>query len=873
MIGNIGVDNCLNSYLGGIEYFDKDKLYYILNHKKKFQKILSEQSEIDDGDTTDMLERVRKYFMMSLNQGQNGYITKTGHINVNYNNRHDAGRLFAENCMSLQNINHKIRHTIGSDYYVDIDMVNAHPVILEYICKELREKDPSFPECPYLSYYISERNKLFEKYADAGLNQNKIKKLILTIINGGKGIYRKVKKKKVNVCSSKSSSAGVDENWICKFNSEMERIRGSLRRKYVDRYERVRETERDKRGYGEDDDDDSTDRSDASDRAEEKKYNYEGKLISSLMCDGENAILTVIIKFFKSKGLINSLGRMDAVLCFDGLMINRRYWREDEEKEILSQCEDAITEQMNIKIQLKVKIMNKGLKLPSQISRRPNPNNDIFMYKDFLKDATDWEKLCKIKNEIVHFINKDTHFIRGDKPMIIKENIKYDAVDEYSPDSIDRVFKVGDGYSMEMANVKFHGSAVGKKDDGKEIKPADQSIDGYKLWITSEFRSDKSKIIFDPDYYYANKPTNDVYNLFNGLNVERDELEEIEPLSEDSPFFNHIKNLWCKGNMKSYNYVLNWFASIIKYPGRKLRSCIVLKSTERAGKGIIVDLIREIIGENYVFHPSTPKEILGDFNSGCRNKLLVFLDELVWGGDKEKAGTFKKLITEKYISVNEKFKAVYKVVNLMNIITATNESWAAPVGTTDTRWFCLLLDPYMATCSRAEKKRIVDEILGTDIKRLAKFFYERDISDWNSDDIVITDELREQRIQSMSPLNKWWFDALNAGFVERKDEKSYFGVSTVQQKHLYDSYIEYSQDRHMTIRSFNKTLKYLMGDVDILRPRVGRRQVKSVKLPIISIVQEIWRTKFADKDWEFEDPEVLVEDRDDDELVSDDESD
>lgn len=886
MIDNIGTDNCLNSYLGGVEYFDKDKLYYILNHKKKFQKILKEQSEVDDDDTTDMLERVRKYFMISLDQGQGGSTTKTGHINVNYNNRSNAGRLFANNCLSLQNINHKIRHTIAGEYYIDVDMVNAHPVILEYICKELNRKDKSFPKCPHLSYYNSERNLLFEKYDDEGFDRDKIKKLILTIINGGKGIYRKVKKKKVNVRVNLdiSSSTTKDENWICKFNAEMSNIRGSLRKKYIDRYERIRENERDKRGYGEDDSDsDSADESDADadgdspgciqerEEAEEKKYNYEGKTISSLMCDGENFILKVMVDFFKSKGLINSLGRMDAILCFDGIMINRRYWREDEEKEIIKQCEATISDKCDVQMMLKIKPMDKVLKLPKMISCRPNPNQDIFMYEEFLKSAATWENFCKIKYEIVQFINKDTYLIRGDKPMIIKENIKYDTIDEWSPDNIDRVFKIGDGYSMEMSNVKFRGSAVGKKDDGADIKSSDLNIDGYKLWITSKYRSDKSKIVFDPDYYYAGKPTNDVYNLFNGLNIERDILSyTIKPLDEDAPFFQHIKKIWCKGDMKAYNYVLNWFASIIKYPGRKLRSCIVLKSTERAGKGIIIDKIREIMGENYVFHPSSPKDILGDFNSGCRNKLLVFLDELVWGGDKERAGTFKKLTTEKYISINEKFKSVFTVKNLMNIIIASNESWVVPAGTTDTRWFCLLLDPYLATCSRTEKKRAVENILSTDIRRLAKFFYERDISDWDSDDIVITDELREQRIQSMSPMNKWWFDAQNSGYIENNDTKYYYAHdsseskagSIISLKKRFGSYIEYSGDRHMTFRSFNKAIRHLMGDVPIIKPRVNGVQIRSIKLPDLEVTRNIWREKFADADWEFEDPEVLNSDDD-----------
>lgn len=850
MIANIGIDNCLNAHVRGIEYFDKDKLSYILNHNDKYQAILKEQCE-DLNEQPDMLDLVRKYFMLSLDQGEDGYVTKTGHVNVDYNNRCNAGRLFASSiCPSLQYINHKIRHAIASEYYVDVDMVNAHPVILQYMCKKLNIK------CPHLSFYISERDKIFDLYNDQGFDRKSIKKLMITIINGGKGIYKKVKAKKI--------ATNDTDNWICKFAAEMLAIRNTLKTKYKDRYERIQENARDSRKDDPKPDDEDSDDEDA-DEIECRKYNYKGKLISSLMCDGESIILKCMIEFFKSKGLINTMGRMNAVLCFDGIMLNRRYWIDDEEKDMLDDCEEFITEKTGIEIRLKVKAMDKGLKLPKYVGKRPDPNDDIFIYGSHIRSLTKWVDVCKIKNEIVYFINKDTTYCHGAQPMIIKEMIKYNATNEMSPDSIDRVFKLCGGFKTDISNYLFNVTLPLAEIEKYNLKKGDLTIDGYSIWERSRYRNDIRTIVFDPKYFYDNKPTRNVYNLFNGLSVERDTLKNVEPLEETEPFFTHIKKYWCKNSTPTYEYIINWLTSTVQFPWKKLRSCLVLKSTERAGKGIIIDMMRKILGENYVFHPSSSKDILGDFNIGCRNKLLIFLDELTWGGDKEKAGAFKKLISEKTISVNEKFKSIFTVENLINVIVASNESWVIPAGTTDTRWMCVSLDSHLATCSRNEKKRMVDAVLGTDIRRLAKFFYTRNISGWNSDNIVITDELREQRIQSMSPLNKWWFDCLNNGYVDYENIKHYFGHAPEQGKYkpitlsrdeLYESYKKYSNDRHMTKRSFNKTTIELLGNIPVVRPRINGKQVRSIYMPLLSVLRAIWRHKYADADWEFDDPEM-----------------
>ena len=103
------------------ENFDQHKLNYILQNQNTFREKMRESCFDDNYNPFAILT---KYLIKS----RNGTITTTYHQN---NNR---GRFYANGSLSLQSVPREIRHTIATNY-IDIDMVNAHPVILLHLCK------------------------------------------------------------------------------------------------------------------------------------------------------------------------------------------------------------------------------------------------------------------------------------------------------------------------------------------------------------------------------------------------------------------------------------------------------------------------------------------------------------------------------------------------------------------------------------------------------------------------------------------------------------------------------------------------------------------------------------------------------------------
>ena len=84
--------------------------------------------------------------------------------------------------------------------------------------------------------------------------------------------------------------------------------------------------------------------------------------------------------------------------------------------------------------------------------------------------------------------------------------------------------------------------------------------------------------------------------------------------------------------------------------------------------------------------------LLGKFNAHLSSALVVFADEIVWGGNKREAGQLKGIITETRRMMEAKFKDPILVDNYARFIFATNDEWAVPTGPKERRYCVLKLD-------------------------------------------------------------------------------------------------------------------------------------------------------------------------------------
>lgn len=98
----------------------------------------------------------------------------------------DKGRLFALDSLSLQSLKKEIRHVLAKNYYHDIDMTNAQPVLILQYCEKRNIA------CEHLKNYVNNREEVLERVQKAHkINRDEAKLLILRLCYLGKYIIKK----------------------------------------------------------------------------------------------------------------------------------------------------------------------------------------------------------------------------------------------------------------------------------------------------------------------------------------------------------------------------------------------------------------------------------------------------------------------------------------------------------------------------------------------------------------------------------------------------------------------------------------------------------------------------------------------------------
>ena len=279
-----------------------------------------------------------------------------------------------------------------------------------------------------------------------------------------------------------------------------------------------------------------------------------------------------------------------------------------------------------------------------------------------------------------------------------------------------------------------------------------------------------SNIIFDPHPFRLH---DGCFNVFQGLYlkvqdcVETTEAQGIDYVQKVSPILNHIREVWCADNPRVYTYVIKWLAHAICRPWVKMGVALVLVGNEGCGKSLLINALGRIFGQYYLAI-SDMEDLLGRFSSLMVGKLLLFADEVVWGGCKSISGKLKALITEPQMRCEHKGFDTYMVDSFTNFILATNNHWAVPAGENARRWCALgCTSKYNGNVEyfRALHSCLYDDdMLG--LKCLVTYFFKDvDLNNFVAAEFPMTSLLRSQKEHSFDSLESWWDQILHRGYV------------------------------------------------------------------------------------------------------------
>lgn len=367
-----------------------------------------------------------------------------------------------------------------------------------------------------------------------------------------------------------------------------------------------------------------------------------------------------------------------------------------------------------------------------------NPYKTIYMENIKMNEDGEWSGSPNIQG-LIDYMNKEFIFVRETGEIIVIEKNKW-------------FLKKPTQFKELLLKYNFNNPAVKEK-----VKIAD-------VWFNHINRRQVLKIGFDP----TNNPEEDIFNIWKGMNISKSFADTFDE-NECKSLLDHILNVWCKGNETYYNYIMNWLAHLIQKPYIKMGVVICLRSTkEGAGKGVVMNLLRKIIGDNHYFQCNNLEQLTGSFNSIGEGKILINLDEAFWGKDKKKEGMLKNMITEDTKYINKKHQAQYSIEDYCNYIVSTNNDCFIPAVEGGRRFFAVELSNEYAGVSNKEKEAYFNNIIKTPAESFAKVLYNRDINNFNPRSFDKTELLQEQIQHNWCSVRKWWFEVLNGGGLSGK---------------------------------------------------------------------------------------------------------
>lgn len=247
------------------------------------------------------------------------------------------GRWFANSGVGIQSLPRKIRHSLCKGLYIDLDFKNAHPVILETLCKKHNI------ECPFLTNYITNRDDLLTKWSnDLDISKEDCKQNFLAMLNGNKTPYdtdnwtdmiMEFEKIHLTISSLPENKAIYDE--VCKHNFD----------------------------------------------------NLFGKTTNRVLCEIENKCLVAFFNILKGKNMlyveIDGNAYTICALIFDGLQIpDNDINRSKTTPDWLKKYSTIIENQTGYYLDIAIKPFDEGITIPENFEDGMSDEEEITIIND-----------------------------------------------------------------------------------------------------------------------------------------------------------------------------------------------------------------------------------------------------------------------------------------------------------------------------------------------------------------------------------------------------------------------------------------------------------------------------------------------------------
>jgi hypothetical protein len=313
-----------------------------------------------------------------------------------------------------------------------------------------------------------------------------------------------------------------------------------------------------------------------------------------------------------------------------------------------------------------------------------------------------------------------------------------------------------------------------------------------------------------------------------------------------------IHTVICNNNVMLFDYVIRYLAHMLQRPEEKPEIMVVFLSGQGTGKGTFYKLLGRVWSRT-TLQVSDIGEVIGQFNAALERNYVVCMDEALFAGDKKSLDKLKSLVTEPTCRIEQKHQPSRTIDSYHRLFAASNHDHFAHVDKDDRRFLFIRLS------SVHKQDQIyfdaVNDALDDDavIAAIMHDLLNLDLTGFNIRKRPLTEEHLNQRLQSLSGFERYWFEVLQSGIFDRLTEwdKPRF-IST---KYLTDCYKDYDKNagRYNPIQQqqIASTLKTICPSAVPARKKILNTQERGYDLPDIKLARKEFETMLGTSvEWE-----------------------
>ncbi len=263
----------------------------------------------------------------------------------------------------------------------------------------------------------------------------------------------------------------------------------------------------------------------------------------------------------------------------------------------------------------------------------------------------------------------------------------------------------------------------------------------------------------------------------------------------------HLLHIICSGNHRDFKYLVQLLAYWVQNPEKIGEVALVMRGHKGTGKGSLVDVLKRWF-RHHVVHITQPRHLTGHFNAHLADCLLLYADEVVWGGDRQGEGPLKGLITERLIQIEPKGVNSFQMPNRIKLVMSSNSEWCVPVSGEERRFFVNDVSDVMLG-QRDYFDQLHAAIDGGEAEAMLHELLQMDLADFSHRDVPHTVGLNAQKMEGLDSVGRWWASCLQEGCIVGipsshdpiiRETSTPEWPTTMRKRKLHEAYVRHARE-------------------------------------------------------------------------------